>query len=1041
MPEPKQNNPILNLFIDIKKIIDFIEIKDINEAMLYETPEIAEASELWMAAKLGNDTYLTYRYLWTYAMFQEIIPNVKLKYVNQWIEKPHNVPLQYRDNLLLRSREAFLNQYVESNQYYRMLSGLPPSGTKEIDFVYLSDTLKEQYNLKKDIPIHELTSLLQNRYINTKEYQKVLQENPDKRYLQYLGIYKVDLFIARKARDLDLIRYTPINRSDINPNLLKEFGSLYNEYREYVMRVLYNDNLEEVFVNYRPFMKVLILSFVIFQICNKSVESVSSRRFLDDSILHIILSMHGIPDNLLMSNEIRRKLVVNLLKLTREKGTNDIYKSLIDVLGYQDITIKKLMLVKNQIFSGDQESATLIDGTPLDNIRDIDDITFLDEKTNRPFKGIKSDPYFVPVNIDEDDIYSAVTESPIRYSFNEITESDPTWWNLSDTTNILQDKLYNISDTKYIMIEAVIQQVPYLFESIYFPRMILDNREATDSFTINIPEIFGTANISLYDVVLFLISATCMITGSKGTIPSRDDDLLAIAGFNFDLDLDILDTYVSKSRFIDRDRLDIFLENLSMKTSADINRIFNEVLIPMRDWIENKLSNTAEKDEFVEYESLYKALFTYDIANHHLVDDFRSPMDTITERYNLSEMEIMAYKLYYPHRFTGETITVDDISQTNYNPFVDSVGRNIAWFIVHPFKGRLYLYDILNSPDIRYIKAEDNSYFFMNEADDGNGNITLEIDYDTVRDVINIIDTTLERDTYLKNAVFRVSTPIIGSNSSFSAGERLPYSIRSGIFKDILLDKITLDIDGLADLPLTYMEYLRRKNKLLYDVLYSNDRFNYDHQAWINDITNIILAVESELNVHVKYFEQSIIGSDLFFKPLLTIINHFKSTYIACIKTAFHYIFGDKIDAGGNCNMIHLFDAIKVIIHFVILKQKGMSAELGLYDTEKLMKYNIIIKDRPSMIKLDKDEHGNEIFIVDKRVAGTGSLRMVDEMKFFKNGNEIDSDKISSSWYVGESETGRWSDEDDHLSRTYKSTQRIQNKIVDYNGWKEFVEK
>jgi hypothetical protein len=255
------------------------------------------------------------------------------------------------------------------------------------------------------------------------------------------------------------------------------------------------------------------------------------------------------------------------------------------------------------------------------------------------------------------------------------------------------------------------------------------------------------------------------------------------------------------------------------------------------------------------------------------------------------------------------------------------------------------------------------------------------------------------------------------------------------------MDKIEMDIDGLAEPPLTYMEYLRRKNKLLYDVLYNNDRFIYDHLSWINDITNIILAIESELNIHVKYFEQSIVGSDLFFKPLLTIINHFKSTYVNCIRTSFNYVFGDKIDSGGNCNMIKLFDAVKVIIHFVILNHKGISAELGLYDTEKKMKYRILIKDRPTMIKLDKDEYGNEIFIVDHREAGTGSIRMVDEMKFFKNGEELDTNRVVSSWYVGEGKTGRWSDEDDHLSRTYKSTERIQNKMVDYNAWKEFVEK
>ena len=96
--------------------------------------------------------------------------------------------------------------------------------------------------------------------MSTSEYTTLVANNPDKKYLKYLGLYKIDILTARRAKDFELIRYSG-GRSDINPNLVKEFGILYTDYREYVMSTLYNKQLETVYANYRTFMGMLITSF------------------------------------------------------------------------------------------------------------------------------------------------------------------------------------------------------------------------------------------------------------------------------------------------------------------------------------------------------------------------------------------------------------------------------------------------------------------------------------------------------------------------------------------------------------------------------------------------------------------------------------------------------------------------------------------------------------------------------------------------------------------------------------------------------------
>ena len=128
---------------------------------------------------------------------------------------PYNIPAEYIENLLIKGRQAFLDSYVEENDYYRMLNGLPSINASEKDFIYLSEPIRNQLHASKD-PVHLLSPLIQNNYMNTDEYKEVVAANPDKEYLRYLGTYKIDIFTARTAKDFDIIRY--ILKQDIQEN-------------------------------------------------------------------------------------------------------------------------------------------------------------------------------------------------------------------------------------------------------------------------------------------------------------------------------------------------------------------------------------------------------------------------------------------------------------------------------------------------------------------------------------------------------------------------------------------------------------------------------------------------------------------------------------------------------------------------------------------------------------------------------------------------------------------------------------------------------
>lgn len=1032
--DTKQTNPIQDLFVDIKKIIDFMEVKDLNEATSYETSDTKNSAEMWINAITGNDTFLTYKNFWNIAMFQEVLPNVKFNNIRYWMDNPLNIPLDFRDVLLTKGREVFLNSYEELNTYYRTLNGLPPYDTPKEQFLYISQDTATELHAPIDVPIHQLSPLIQNSFMSTAEYTTILENNPDKKYLKYLGLYKIDIFTARTAKDFELIRYSN-NRSDINPNLIKEFGILYTDYREYVMTTLYNKQFEDIYENYRTFMGMLITSFALMQISNRAVESIHDRKYLDDTVLHIILSMHGIPKSLLMTKEVRRNLVINILKLTREKGTDDVYYDLVKILGYQDIIISKLMLMKNQQFDeNDNRKLSFDDGMTLKDFSNID-------KVGVSKKHMKVDPSFVQIDLQDKNPYETIVSGKAQiYDYKTITDADPTWWDGEDTQNLLRNSDYSISDSKYIMVEAVIHQIKYLFESIYFTRLILDNRKYTDEFMINIPELFGVEPVSVYDLMVYILAATCMNNGLSGKIISDETSIIATAGFNFNIDLELFEEFVKTTKYVDKDKIMSFVEDLTMRDQSDINRLFNDIMYPMREWLEVKISQTTNRKEFLEYEAIYRALYTYDATHSNFLDEFQLPMEIIRQKYELTTDEMTAFRHFYPRTMTGQAVTIETFPTSRYkNPFI-AYNNNVTWnfnlTIETPQgvedRGVIYFHDILNCSDIRELANPDGTRLLMDYED---GNIGWEVNEAAVERLIYLINGLKEDE--LQSAFFQVDTPILNSGGkSFNAGDKLPANIRNGAFKEILIDKVIMDILGLSVPPQTYIEYLERKNEKLYNLLIAGNRFNLNKESWLDDVMKVVLVLEAELNMHMKYFEQSVVGSELFFKPLITLIKHFKSTFVDFARTGLKYDLGDKIDSGGNSNMFKIFDDVKLTIHFVVLARRGYDSQFGLYDTEHKLTHHILMKDRPQLITFAKGGG----FDVTNRRSTMGSIRMVDEAKFSKNGKSVDPSGHTSAWYPGESGVDRWSEEDDFIMKTRNSIERVVNLPVDTNSWKSHVE-
>jgi hypothetical protein len=90
---------------------------------------------------------------------------------------------------------------------------------------------------------------------------------------------------------------------------------------------------------------------------------------------------------------------------------------------------------------------------------------------------------------------------------------------------------------------------------------------------------------------------------------------------------------------------------------------------------------------------------------------------------------------------------------------------------------------------------------------------------------------------------------------------------------------------------------------------------------------------------------------------------------------------GDKMDIGGNSNMLKIFDHLKLTIHFIILARKGPYAQLGFYDTEHRLKYRIVLRDQSLQSKTISD-HADTTS--EHKLPFSGSLRLMDDLIILK---------------------------------------------------------
>ena len=112
--------------------------------------------------------------------------------------------MEYRDAVVESQRQEIIDSFEETNDYYRMLAGMKGIGQ---DSIMLAPSELERYGFTGNAPV--ALDSLEPAILSFMESDGYLDElakkYPAHKYIPYMATRKVDIVIARRADDYQLL--------------------------------------------------------------------------------------------------------------------------------------------------------------------------------------------------------------------------------------------------------------------------------------------------------------------------------------------------------------------------------------------------------------------------------------------------------------------------------------------------------------------------------------------------------------------------------------------------------------------------------------------------------------------------------------------------------------------------------------------------------------------------------------------------------------------------------------------------------------------
>ena len=488
-----------------KEMILSIVVKQNVKAAVYETAEMKAEADKYVETYYGLKEWEFFSRFHRDVLAAAGVPD---SLINDYIANKELIPY-------------IIDNYTEKNNYYRLLAGLPSVEEEEAnDFVYVPEN---NIGVSTTIPVHKLSEYQTDKFVNSLYYKQVIDANPDKEYLKFLGVRKVPPYRARKAVNYEILYVEKMNNAGN-----AEFFKNYANARNYVMKGIYNNEDRKHYQDYDSFMGLLILTMAINRTFAALYKQGMTRTFYDDNLIRDLFQCYNIPYQDSIEVKFQRILAKRLNILLSKKASNNVFYDIADLFEYSGVDIYSYYLMKD--YHKDNH------GNPIINYK-----TIVDEEGNSKEvidPETTYDIYFQRVNIRSKDPAAELADPSNRVEYDSLTYPDPYWVNDHDLLNKLYESRFNYIITKYMSLDIAFDLTQMTYETAHAVRLMLDAVPATKEIKIELPWV--EEPVSLYDATLFLNALMCKKCNLTGEIPLDPEQILTVYGFDFRTDIEAI---------------------------------------------------------------------------------------------------------------------------------------------------------------------------------------------------------------------------------------------------------------------------------------------------------------------------------------------------------------------------------------------------------------------------------------------------------------------------------------------------------------------
>ena len=575
----------MDIFIrEFKSLLTSLVVKRNVLAKAGETLDILREAEMFVMVKDGIDDFFSYNNF-DYEVYRRA--GVSETNIYKYKLDKNTIPYGLRTSLIKLQRERILSNYVEKNNYYRMLNGLPD--VEDIDFIYAPENV---YGVLTTVPVHQLGLNAIERLRSAGILAKLIEANPTKEYLNHMGSYSIDVYTARKAQNYDLLYCDTTDPSNIALN----FKKFYANAREYYMNAIYNVNTAASYEYYDNFIGFCILIMAVQRLFASVFEQGITRDFYDVQLVRYLFDSYSIPFIEDMTLDQMKLLAKNLNIFLAYKSSNRVIFDLCSIFGFTNVKIYKYLLVRDHVRSSET-------GKPIFPTKTISngDGTF---STVTDYEKMY-DIYFQKVDVHSKDVHAALVDKANAVTYETLTVGDIYW--IDDEK--LRERLYtagmNHIESKYLSMDILFKITEMMYEICHTFRMIIDNNEEFKKVFLMIPKVSSRPH-DLYSIVIFICAMFCKRYGFTGEIPLKPASIAYVYGFNFHTDLDMIVNDVLESKYIDDDVIK-YLLNFQVNSNKDVDRIYHNIKT-FKDFIVEQMASTKDIEVYRAYKSLYKSV-------------------------------------------------------------------------------------------------------------------------------------------------------------------------------------------------------------------------------------------------------------------------------------------------------------------------------------------------------------------------------------------------------------------------------------------------